>query len=64
MRPRIILFGDSITQRGFAEGGWAAALSDYYTRTADVLNRGYSGYNTEWALHTLDAVFAKASSLG
>ena len=33
MRPPIVLFGDSITQRGFANGGWAALLADFYTRT-------------------------------
>ena len=38
-RPRVVLFGDSLTQRGFEEQGWASALCDYYTRRADVLNR-------------------------
>jgi lysophospholipase L1-like esterase len=54
-RPSIILFGDSITQQGFS--GWVSRLSDAYTRRADVLNRGYSGYNTRHALDMLPYVF-------
>jgi lysophospholipase L1-like esterase len=55
--PRIILFGDSITQGSFSVGGWGARLQDHYQRRADVLCRGYSGYNTRWALHLLDDLF-------
>eukprot|EP00041_Stephanoeca_diplocostata_P008604 m.127009 g.127009 ORF g.127009 m.127009 type:complete len:281 (+) comp17402_c0_seq5:133-975(+) len=54
---RIILFGDSITQQGFDTGGWAARLASRYVRRADVLNRGFSGYNTAWARLALDHVF-------
>jgi len=28
--------------------GWGAGLADFYHRTADVINRGYSGYNSRW----------------
>ncbi|KAK9379250.1 SGNH hydrolase-type esterase domain-containing protein [Kockiozyma suomiensis] len=48
---KVILFGDSQFEtswrqdRGFA---FAAGLANYYTRRADVLNRGLSGYNTKW----------------
>jgi hypothetical protein len=32
-RPRLVLFGDSLTERSYnPDGGWAAALSDYYCR--------------------------------
>ncbi len=32
-RPRIVLFGDSLTERGFeVPGGWASALAQNYTR--------------------------------
>lgn len=55
-RPQFVTFGDSITQRGFAPG-WTGALADAYQRRADVVNRGYSGYNTRWALQLLDRVF-------
>ncbi|KAI0492019.1 hypothetical protein KFK09_026284 [Dendrobium nobile] len=50
MRPKVILFGDSITEESFTNGGWGAALADHFSRTADVVLRGYSGYNTRWAL--------------
>eukprot|EP00735_Rhodelphis_limneticus_P013636 TRINITY_DN7587_c0_g1::TRINITY_DN7587_c0_g1_i1::g.1961::m.1961 TRINITY_DN7587_c0_g1::TRINITY_DN7587_c0_g1_i1::g.1961 ORF type:complete len:434 (-),score=83.10,sp/Q3SZ16/IAH1_BOVIN/42.22/3e-51,Lipase_GDSL/PF00657.17/9.9e-28,Lipase_GDSL_2/PF13472.1/2.7e-21,Ftsk_gamma/PF09397.5/0.12,DUF303/PF03629.13/0.16,Barstar/PF01337.13/0.4 TRINITY_DN7587_c0_g1_i1:348-1649(-) len=48
-RPNIVLFGDSITQFSFASGGWGAKLSEAYVRKADVINRGFSGYNTRHA---------------
>ncbi|KAL7543280.1 hypothetical protein ACHAXR_012584 [Thalassiosira sp. AJA248-18] len=61
MRPTIVLFGDSITQQGFGFGtdspGWAGLLSSAYTRRADVLNRGFSGYNTRHAIDILPSVF-------
>jgi isoamyl acetate esterase len=62
LRPFFILFGDSITQRGHAVGGWAARLADTYGRRADIINRGYSGYNTSKALQLLSLVFPKGST--
>jgi len=56
-RPQICLFGDSITQFSFQTGGWGAALASEYQRHADVVLRGYSGYNTRWALSLLPALF-------
>lgn len=56
-RKRFVLFGDSITQQSFAPGGWGARLADAYARRADVVLRGYSGYNTEWALSLVPEVF-------
>ncbi len=58
MRPRIVLFGDSITQRGFEleHRGWAAGLANAYSRKSDIINRGYSGYNTRWASQLVDSV--------
>lgn len=44
-----MLFGDSITEEAFGEGGWGAHLANHYSRSADVVLRGYSGYNTRWA---------------
>ncbi|RLN12356.1 GDSL esterase/lipase [Panicum miliaceum] len=49
VRPSIVLFGDSITEEAFGEGGWGASLANHYSRSADVVLRGYSGYNTRWA---------------
>jgi lysophospholipase L1-like esterase len=62
LRPQFVLFGDSITQRAFSPGGWASALADAYTRRVDIVNRGYSGYNSRWALTLLDYVFPPAAS--
>ena len=58
-RSTIVLFGDSLTQRGFEPEGWAAALAHYYGRRADVYNRGYGGYNTRWARELAPALFAR-----
>jgi isoamyl acetate esterase len=61
-RPTILLFGDSLTQMGFGDVttgdvGWVSLLSSAYQRRADVLNRGYSGYNTRHALDLIPRVF-------
>ncbi|KAJ4840209.1 hypothetical protein Tsubulata_002962 [Turnera subulata] len=63
MRPRIVLFGDSITEQSFRSGGWGASLADTYSRKADVLVRGYGGYNTRWALFLLHHIFPLDSSI-
>ncbi|KAL2936040.1 hypothetical protein RDABS01_019158 [Bienertia sinuspersici] len=57
MRPQIVLFGDSITEQSFRPGGWGSALADSFSRKADILNRGYGGYNTRWALFLLHHIF-------
>ena len=31
-RPEFVLFGDSLTQRSFEEGGWGANLGNHYVR--------------------------------
>ncbi|TXG47536.1 hypothetical protein EZV62_026830 [Acer yangbiense] len=46
MRPKIYLFGDSITEESFCSGGWGSSLAHHFSRTLDVVLRGYSGYNT------------------
>ncbi|XP_062211441.1 GDSL esterase/lipase At5g62930 isoform X2 [Phragmites australis] len=57
LRPRLVLFGDSITEQSFRPGGWGAALADSYSRKADVVVRGYGGYNTRWALFLIHHIF-------
>ncbi|PIN13056.1 Isoamyl acetate-hydrolyzing esterase [Handroanthus impetiginosus] len=57
MRPKIYLFGDSITEHSFNDGGWGSSLAHHFSRTADVVLRGYSGYNTRWALKVIEKVF-------
>ncbi|XP_042389012.1 GDSL esterase/lipase At5g45920-like [Zingiber officinale] len=49
-RSEVVLFGDSLTQGSFRDGRWGAALSHHLSPSADVLARGYSGYNTRQAL--------------
>ncbi|XP_039065122.1 GDSL esterase/lipase At5g45920-like [Hibiscus syriacus] len=62
MRPKIYLFGDSITEFSFDDGGWGVSLANHFSRRLDVVLRGYSGYNTRWALKVLDRVFPTAES--
>ncbi|PIK38704.1 putative isoamyl acetate-hydrolyzing esterase 1-like [Apostichopus japonicus] len=45
---KAVLFGDSITQVSFEEGGWGASAADLLQRKCDVVNRGLSGYNSRW----------------
>ncbi|KAK4123774.1 SGNH hydrolase [Parathielavia appendiculata] len=62
--PQIVLFGDSLIQ-GCADvsGGFSfqAALQAQVIRRFDVVNRGFSGYNTSNALSILPKVFAPPS---
>ncbi|CAK9152580.1 unnamed protein product [Ilex paraguariensis] len=64
MRPKIYLFGDSITEMSFGDGGWGASLTHHFSRAVDVVLRGYSGYNTRWALRVLDKVFPAEIDVG
>lgn len=47
--PKVILFGDSITQFSFQPNGWGAEIANKLQRKCDVVNRGLSGYNSRWA---------------
>ena len=47
-RPVVLVIGDSLVQRGFETNGWVAQLAQKYARSADIVSRGYSGYNTRW----------------
>ncbi|XP_057833328.2 GDSL esterase/lipase WDL1 isoform X3 [Cryptomeria japonica] len=58
-RPQFVLFGASLTEYAFQPGGWGASLTDIYARKADVLLRGYNGWNTRRALAVLDEFFPK-----
>lgn len=55
----IMLFGDSLTQGAWEFNGIGARLAHVYARKFDVINRGFSGYNTEWALPVFEQIFAK-----
>jgi lysophospholipase L1-like esterase len=50
--PTIIMLGDSLTQMGsdVNYAGFVAAMQNQYQRKADILDRGFSGYNTRHIL--------------
>mmetsp|Transcript_6450 Transcript_6450/g.40308 ORF Transcript_6450/g.40308 Transcript_6450/m.40308 type:complete len:253 (+) Transcript_6450:3265-4023(+) len=56
-RPQLLLFGDSLTQQAWGTHGWASRLAEAYQRRGDVINRGFSGYNSRWALASWSACF-------
>ncbi|KAH8496898.1 hypothetical protein POPTR_010G189300v4 [Populus trichocarpa] len=58
-RPQFVFFGSSIVQLCFSHGGWGSVLSDIYSRKADILLRGYYGWNSRRAIQVLDQVFPK-----
>lgn len=59
MRPQFVLFGSSIVQLSYSLQGWGAILSHLYSRKADIVLRGYSGWNSKRALQVLDEIFPK-----
>lgn len=58
-RPVLVLFGSSIVQYSFSNGGWGAILADIYARKADILLRGYAGWNSRRAIQVMDKIFPK-----
>jgi len=60
-RPVIVCFGDSITQGGHSPEhvGWVGRLEDFYCRRADVLCRGFSGYNSDWLVRMQGDLFTR-----
>ncbi|KAJ3680744.1 hypothetical protein LUZ60_015233 [Juncus effusus] len=62
-RPLIVLFGSSIVQYSFSNGGWGAILADVYARKADIILRGYLGWNSRRAVQVLDKVFPKDATV-
>ncbi|KAG9160759.1 hypothetical protein Leryth_008596 [Lithospermum erythrorhizon] len=63
LRPQFVLFGSSIVQLSFSNGGWGSTLADIYSRKADIVLRGYYGWNSRRAIQVLDEVFPKDSSV-
>jgi len=47
--PKVLLFGDSLTQKGFHDGGWCSKLVEDFERKCDFLNRGFNGYTSRMA---------------
>ncbi|KAI8998989.1 SGNH hydrolase [Trametes punicea] len=58
VQDAIMLLGDSLTQGGYDMNGFAAKLAHVYNRKMDVINRGFSGYNTDWILPVFEQCFA------
>lgn len=63
IRPQFVLFGSSIVQFSYSHQGWGAVLADLYARKADILLRGYAGWNSRCALQVLDKVFPKDAAV-
>ncbi|WVQ84688.1 hypothetical protein IAT38_006843 [Cryptococcus sp. DSM 104549] len=55
----IVLFGDSLTEWQKVPGSLQQKMSEAYVRKLDIINRGFSGYNSLWARCLLDDIFAK-----
>ncbi|CAA0830562.1 GDSL esterase/lipase CPRD49 [Striga hermonthica] len=62
-RPQFVLFGSSIVQMSYNVGGWGSIFADLYTRKADVVLRGYAGWNTRMALEIFEIVFPKDAAI-
>jgi hypothetical protein len=47
-RPLMLFIGDSLTELGESseQSGWITRLRSEYSRSADIISRGYSGYNS------------------
>jgi len=61
---KIVLFGDSITEQSYEQTrgfGFGAALSDVYRRKLEVVQKGFSGYNTGHALWILPQIIPEPS---
>ncbi|OLY77617.1 Isoamyl acetate-hydrolyzing esterase 1-like protein [Smittium mucronatum] len=64
MNDVILAFGDSITQFGQNPdlNGWVMQLTNRYMRKLDVINRGFSGYNTSNGKIVLSKILPESST--
>ncbi|KAI0781317.1 SGNH hydrolase [Trametes elegans] len=58
VQDAIVLLGDSLAEFSYGSNGVAARLSEKYVRKLDVINRGFSGYNTDWILPVFEQIWA------
>ncbi|NXL92129.1 IAH1 esterase, partial [Alectura lathami] len=49
-------------QFSFQENGWGASLAKRLVRKCDVVNRGFSGYNTRWAKVILPRLIGRSTA--
>eukprot|EP00301_Raphidiophrys_heterophryoidea_P024901 c8220_g1_i2.p1 GENE.c8220_g1_i2~~c8220_g1_i2.p1 ORF type:complete len:328 (-),score=47.32 c8220_g1_i2:71-916(-) len=63
-RKTVMCLGDSLTEQGYnpETHGWVAGLSDRYGRTVDVINRGFSGYNSRWIRRMLPRIMPSSGT--
>ncbi|KAI1308232.1 Isoamyl acetate-hydrolyzing esterase 1 -like protein [Halotydeus destructor] len=55
---KVILLGDSLTEYCLSpDGQWASLLGDRLKRVADIVVRGFAGYNSKWILDLLPELF-------
>ena len=59
---KVYLIGDSNTQYGFADAGFASQLANKYIRKCDVINRGYDGYTSQYLKHMLPRLLSQDHS--
>mmetsp|Transcript_12573 Transcript_12573/g.51029 ORF Transcript_12573/g.51029 Transcript_12573/m.51029 type:complete len:228 (-) Transcript_12573:258-941(-) len=57
-RKRVLFLGDSLTQYGMNQelSGFVGLFAHDYQRHADIILRGYSGYNTTMILERIDSI--------
>uniref|UniRef100_A0A8C6ZPT5 Isoamyl acetate-hydrolyzing esterase 1 homolog n=1 Tax=Nothoprocta perdicaria TaxID=30464 RepID=A0A8C6ZPT5_NOTPE len=60
-RPRLGAHRVPCTQHCFQDQGWGATLANRLVRKCDVVNRGFSGYNTRWAKLILPRLISKSA---
>ncbi|OAF67913.1 Isoamyl acetate-hydrolyzing esterase 1 [Intoshia linei] len=58
VKSKIIFLGDSHTQRGFSDKSpWLGIIANKYVRKFDILNYGFSGYNSKWINWSKEKIF-------
>ncbi|KAF3448951.1 hypothetical protein FNV43_RR09938 [Rhamnella rubrinervis] len=62
-RHQFVLFGSSIVEYSYHSDGWGATLADLYSRQADIMLRGYGGWNSRIGLKVLEQVFPKDAAV-
>lgn len=62
--PKVVMLGDSLTQKSMEQGGFGQQLATALARRCDVLVRGFSGYNTRWLLPAVKHILADPAISG
>ena len=52
----ILLIGDSLTEWGNGENGWAGYLTKWYSNKANVINKGFAGYNSKMIVDIMTTI--------